>query len=102
MGPGGPGGPPQRPPPSPEQIAAMKKAEEMKDKWMAMEYSTEDMKGKVDISWFGHGGFKIHFKDEEGEVRNIYVDIWIDNVDCPKDLKEQPPNDADLVLISRG
>lgn len=74
----------------------------MKDKWMKAEYTTEEMKGKVDISWFGHGGIKIHFKDADDKPRSIYIDIWIDNKDAPKELKEQPPNDADLVLISRG
>jgi L-ascorbate metabolism protein UlaG (beta-lactamase superfamily) len=60
------------------------------------------LKGKVDIKWFGHAGFKLHFLDETEEHRNIYIDIWIDNKDCPEEEKAECPNDADLCLVSHG
>ena len=43
----------------PEQIAAIKAAQEMKAKLDAKPLTMEPMKGKVDIKWFGHAGFKI-------------------------------------------
>ena len=60
------------------------------------------MKGKVDVRWFGHASFKISFKDADNEQRNIYVDYWADNKDCPEEVKANPPNDADLVLVTHG
>jgi len=62
----------------------------------------EDLKGKVDIKWYGHCGFKIHFMDAEDIHRNIYVDIWIDNKDCPPAEKATCPNDVDLALVTHG
>jgi len=46
------------------------------------------LKGKVDLKWFGHAGFKIHFLDAEDVHRNIYIDVWIDNQDCPEEEKK--------------
>lgn len=86
-GPGGPGGPPRQGP-TPEQIEQMKKAEQMRKEMEARPLTQEDLKGKVDIKWFGHAGFKIHFLDKDEEHRNVYVDIWIDNKDCPEEEKK--------------
>lgn len=60
------------------------------------------LKGKVDLKWFGHAGFKLSFMCEKGEHRNIYIDVWIDNKDCPEEEKKECPNDADLVLVTHG
>jgi L-ascorbate metabolism protein UlaG (beta-lactamase superfamily) len=100
-GPGGPGGPPRQGP-TPEQIEAMKKAEQMRKEMEARPLTQDDLKGKIDIKWFGHAGFKIHFLDKDNEHRNIYIDIWIDNKDCPEEEKKVCPNDADLALVSHG
>ena len=62
----------------------------------------DTLKGKVDIKWFGHSGFKISFKDASDFQRAIYIDIWIDNKNCPDEEKKTCPNDADLVLITHG
>ena len=62
----------------------------------------EVLKGKVDIKWFGHAGFKIQFKDQDDVQRCIYIDIWIDNKDCPEDEKKECPNDCDLALVTHG
>ena len=94
--PGGPGGP------NPQEVAAMKAAAEMKAKMDARPLTLEALKGKVDIKWFGHAGFKIQFKDAEDVHRNIYIDIWIDNKDCPEEEKKECPNDVDLALVTHG
>lgn len=94
-----PGGHPQM---SPEQMAAAKAAAEMKAKIDARPLQLEKLKGKVDLKWFGHAGFKIQFLDEKEVHRNIYVDVWIDNKDCPEEEKKECPNDADLVLVTHG
>jgi cytosine/adenosine deaminase-related metal-dependent hydrolase len=60
--PGGP--PPGAPQMSPEQMAAAKAAAEMKAKIDARPLQLEKLKGKVDLKWFGHAGFKIQFLDE--------------------------------------
>ena len=62
----------------------------------------DPMKGKVDIKWFGHAGFKIQFKDKDDIQRCVYIDIWIDNKDCPEAEKADCPNDADLILVTHG
>ena len=62
----------------------------------------EELKGKVDLKFFGHSGFKIQFLDKENVHRNIYIDIWIDNKDCPEEEKKECPNDADLALVTHG
>lgn len=62
----------------------------------------EELKGKVDIKWFGHAGFKVQFKDDKDVQRCIYIDIWIDNKDCPEDEKKECPNDVDLALVTHG
>ena len=60
------------------------------------------MKGNVDLKYYGHSGFKLSFLDTENVQRNIYIDISIQNKLCPEEEKKECPNDADLVLISRG
>lgn len=80
----------------------MKAAEEMRKKMEAKPLTYEDLKGKVDVKWYGHAGFKIHFLDKDNEHRNIYIDIWIDNKDCPEEEKSEAPNDCDLALVSHG
>lgn len=87
---------------SPEQMQAMKAAEEMRAKIDARPLALEKLKGKVDLKWFGHAGFKIQFLDKDDVHRNIYVDVWIDNKDCPEEEKKECPNDADLVLVTHG
>ena len=79
-----------------------KKAAEQKAKLDAMPLTHEPLKGKIDIKWFGHCGFKIQFKDAEDIQRCIYIDIWIDNKLCPEEEKKNPPNDIDLGLITNG
>jgi len=96
----GPGGQPGGP--SPQEVAAMKAAAEMKAKMDARPLTLEPLKGKVDIKWFGHAGFKIAFKDAEDVHRNIYIDILIDNKDCPEEEKKECPNDCDLALVTHG
>lgn len=80
----------------------MKAAAEMKAKMDARPLQLEKIKGKLDIKWFGHAGFKLQFLDEKDVHRNIYVDVWIDNKDCPEEEKKECPNDADLVLVTHG
>ena len=87
---------------SPEQAAALKAAAEMKAKLDAKPLTHEKLKGKVDIKWFGHAGFKVHFKDKDNVNRCIYIDIWIDNKDCPEDEKAECPNDCDLACVTHG
>lgn len=84
------------------QMAAMKAAQELQKQMEARPLTYDDLKGKVDIKWFGHAGFKIHFMDQDNEHRNIYIDIWIDNKDCPEEEKAECPNDCDLVLVTHG
>jgi len=58
--------------------------------------------GAVDLKWYGDSSFKVHFLDGDNEHRNIYIDMNIENKDCPADDKKDCPNDADLVLVSHG
>ena len=88
--------------PNAEQIAAMKAAAELKKKMDERPLALDELKGKVDVKWFGHAGFKISFLDQENVHRNIYIDIWIDNKDCPEEEKKECPNDCDLVLVTHG
>ena len=74
----------------------------MKAKMDARPLTEDELKGKVDVKYFGHAGFKIHFLDADNEHRNIYIDIWIDNEMCPEEEKENCPNDADLILVTHG
>lgn len=62
----------------------------------------ETLKGKVDLKWYGHAGFKIHFLDAEGVHRNLYIDIWINNQFCRDEDKMVCPNDCDLALVTHG
>jgi hypothetical protein len=59
---GGQGG--AQPAPTPQQLAQMKAAKEMQEKMAARPLTLETLKGKVDLKWFGHAGFKIQFLDE--------------------------------------
>ena len=56
------------------------------------------------IRWLGHAGFKISFSDpiDKEVVRNIYVDTWFQNPKGPEDIKNDVPDDADLVLVTHG
>lgn len=63
----------------------IKHAQELKAKMDAEPLKEDDLKGKVDIKWYGHCGFKISFKDAKEIQRAIYIDIWIDNKDCPQE-----------------
>jgi len=74
----------------------------MKKKMDERPLELDTLKGSVDLKWFGHAGFKISFLDEKEIHRNIYVDVWIDNKDCPEEEKKQCPNDADLALVTHG
>lgn len=85
-----------------QEEAQKKAAAEAKAKMDARPLSLENLKGKVDLKWFGHAGFKIHFLDQENVHRNIYIDIWVDNCDCPEEEKKECPNDADLALVTHG
>jgi hypothetical protein len=44
---------------TPQQMAQLKAAKEMQEKMAARPLSLETLKGKVDLKWFGHAGFKI-------------------------------------------
>jgi hypothetical protein len=76
--------------------------EQKRKEMMERPLKEEDLKGKVDLKWMGHAGFKIHFLDAENVHRNIYIDIWADNKDCAPEDKKDCPNDADLCLITAG
>ena len=87
---------------TPEQRAQFEKAQEMQKKIDARPLDEDALKGKVDIKWYGHAGFKLGFKDQDGVQRAIYVDVWIDNKDCPEEEKKDCPNDCDLALVTHG
>jgi len=74
----------------------------MKEKFDARPLTQDPLKGKVDIKYYGHSGFKISFLDKNGDQRNVYCDIWIDNELCPEEEKKECPNDADLILVTHG
>ena len=46
----------------------------------------------------------IQFKDKDNVQRCIYIDLLVNNPDCPKEFKDNPlpPNDVDLCLITNG
>ena len=79
-----------------------KAAEELKQSIEDRPLTEVPLKGKVDLKWFGHAGFKISFKDELDIQRAVYIDIWVDNKDCPQEDKKECPNDADLILVTHG
>ena len=62
----------------------------------------DPLKGKVDLKWFGHAGFKLSFMDKDEVHRNLYIDVWVDNSGCPEEEKKEAPNDADLALVTHG
>ena len=96
------GGKPGQPQMTPQQMAQMKAAKEMQEKMAARPLTLDTLKGKVDLKWFGHAGFKVQFLDDKEVHRNIYIDVWIDNKDCPEEEKKECPNDSDLVLVTHG
>ena len=96
------GGKPGQPQMTPQQMAQMKAAKEMQEKMAARPLALDTLKGKVDLKWFGHAGFKVGFLDDKEVHRNIYIDVWIDNKDCPEEEKKECPNDSDLVLVTHG
>jgi len=101
-GPPAQGGKPGQPQMTPQQMAQMKAAKEMQEKMAARPLALDTLKGKVDLKWFGHAGFKVGFLDDKEVHRNIYIDVWIDNKDCPEEEKKECPNDSDLVLVTHG
>lgn len=62
----------------------------------------EELKGKVDLKYYGYAGFKISFKDAKDKTRCVYININAENPDCPVEDKKMPPNDTDLCLVSHG
>lgn len=46
-----------------QQYNLMKIVKESKAKADAKEIVLDELHGKVDIKWYGHSGFKIHFLD---------------------------------------
>jgi len=38
--------------------------------------------------------------DDNNVPKNIYINIWPDNKDCPEEDKKECPNDADLIMIT--
>ena len=81
------------------QLAEMKqKVAELK----ARDLQFDTLNGKVDIKFYGHAGFKIHFMDEEDEHRNIYIDMWKHNKDCPTEDVDAFQNDCDLTLVTHA
>ena len=64
--------------------------------------ANSELKGKVDVKFFGHAGFKIHFLDAEEVHRNIYIDIFIDGIETSEEDKKNCPNDCDLALVTMG
>ena len=103
--PGGmpPGMPPGLPPGmTPQQYAYLMHGKKMFEQQMSKALAHEALKGKVDLKWYGHAGFKIQFKDQDDVQRCIYIDIWIENEHIPDKDKEQIPNDCDLALVTHG
>ena len=87
---------------SEQQFHVLNAMKKQKAEIEAKEISFDELKGKVDIKWYGHSGFKIHFLDKEKVHRNIYIDIWIDNKNCLLEDKKECPNDCDLALVTHG
>lgn len=83
---------------TPEQHAAIAKDKEL----LAKPLVEDELNGLVDLKYYGHSGFKISFKDEEAKTRCVYINICVDNPDCPPEERKNPPNDADLALCSHG
>jgi len=50
---------------NPEQAAALKAAADMKAQLDAKPLVQDKLKGKVDIKWYGHAGFKVGFMDKD-------------------------------------
>jgi hypothetical protein len=69
---------------------------------MDMSLKEEEIKGKVELKYFGHSGIRIAFKDEEEKTRCLYINICSDNPNCPPDDKKAPPNDCDLAMVTHG
>lgn len=69
---------------------------------MAMPLVHEELKGKVDLKWYGFAGWKVSFKDKNDVNRCIYIDVFSDNKDCREEEKKNPPNDCDLILLTNG
>lgn len=87
---------------SDQQFGCVKAARALGKQYADRELVNDELKGKLDCKWFGHSGFKISFKDAEEIQRSIYIDIWIDNKDCPEEEKKDCPNDCDLALVTHG
>ena len=60
---------------------------------------------QIKIRWLGHAGFKLTFPDttQNPPVEKVlYIDLWMENSKLPQDLKDNVPDDADLVLATHG
>lgn len=79
-----------------------KLAQEHNAKLLAMPLRQDAMKGKIDLKYYGHAGFKISFNDHEEKQRCIYINVFVDNPDCPMSDRTAPPNDCDVVCVSHG
>lgn len=60
------------------------------------------LKGEVELEFTGHFGFKLQWMDDLNNQRVIYLDFWNEAKECPARLKKEPPNDADLALVTHG
>lgn len=60
------------------------------------------VKGKVEVEYLGHVGFKVQFMDSKNNQRVLYFDYSAEAKDCPEHLKNGPPNDCDLAFVTRG
>jgi L-ascorbate metabolism protein UlaG (beta-lactamase superfamily) len=87
---------------SPEQLKAMQEQQAATKALLEKELEQTPLKGKVDLKWYGHSGVKISWKDTKDVQRNVYINICSDNPNCPAEDKKNPPNDADLALVTQG
>lgn len=95
-------GAPGQPQLTPEQIKIMQEQQAKTKALLEAPLQEAELKGKIDIKYFGHAGVKISWLDKEDIHRNIYINICSDNPNCPEEDKKNPPNDADLALVTQG
>ena len=93
---------PNQPQLTPEQIKHMQEQQAKTKALLEKPLEETPLKGKVDIKYFGHAGIKISWEDKKETRRNIYINICSDNPNCPEEDKKNPPNDADLALVTQG
>lgn len=46
-------------------------------KWRERPMELTPLKGKVDLKWYGHAGWKINFMGKHGEDFSMYLDMFI-------------------------